>query len=254
MESIRTPFQGVWNIVRFNWHFYLAAFFAVSLLIASSIYLPQALSYLTLFLSVVVVCLSITSLLVSYFVYDLSKLYSLDWLSESKADSKSEIVNIHSGFDETSALLTQKFPYSKLTVFDFYDPSIHTEVSIKRARKAYPQFQGTQSIDATSIPLTDNSTDVVFLLLAAHEIRNHDERITFFKEINRILKEDGRVIVTEHLRDTANFLAYNLGAFHFYSKRSWLDCFAKTGFNVISEAKLTPFISKFTLEKNGIPR
>ena len=34
MENLRKPFQGILNIVRFNWHFYvLAAFFIGVLLV-----------------------------------------------------------------------------------------------------------------------------------------------------------------------------------------------------------------------------
>ena len=32
MDTVRKPFQGVWNIVRFNWHFYLFAFLALIIL------------------------------------------------------------------------------------------------------------------------------------------------------------------------------------------------------------------------------
>lgn len=44
------------------------------------------------------------SLLVSYYVYDLSDLYKLNWLHELVANLKRDlkIVNIHAGFDETS--------------------------------------------------------------------------------------------------------------------------------------------------------
>ena len=40
---------------------------------------------------------------------------------------------------------------------------------------------------------------------------------------------DGIVVVTEHLRDTANFLAYNMGAFHFHAHGTWLAAFAAAG-------------------------
>ncbi len=67
-----------------------------------------------------------------------------------------------------------------LQVFDFYDPHLHTEISIKRARKAYPAHPNTQSIQTSSIPLPNEVADSIFLVLAAHEIRNHAERARFF--------------------------------------------------------------------------
>ena len=62
------------------------------------------------------------SLLVSWYVYDLSNLYKLSWLFPNNDNIK--IVNIHAGFDETSVLLSAKFPNAELIVFDFYDQEI----------------------------------------------------------------------------------------------------------------------------------
>ena len=101
--------------------------------------------------------------------------------------------------------------------------------------------------------MESNSADKILLILAAHEIRNGNERIAFFKELNRIIKPTGQIYVTEHLRDTANFIAYNIGFFHFYSKKSWLDTFAKANLAISQEIKQTPFISTFILVKNGNP-
>lgn len=55
----------------------------------------------------------------------------------------------------------------------------------------------------------------------------------------------------EHLRNTPNFLAYNIGFFHFYSKAIWLKNFNTAKLKLVKEIKHTPFISIFVLEKNG---
>jgi hypothetical protein len=97
----------------------------------------------------------------------------------------------------------------------YYNPEKHTEISIKRARKAYPPFPETQEINSSNITLSDNVADKIFLILAAQEMRNEIERTIFFKEIKRILKPNGEVYITEYLRDAPNFLAYNIGFFSF---------------------------------------
>ncbi|MGH9946775.1 MAG: methyltransferase, partial [Pyrinomonadaceae bacterium] len=61
----------------------------------------------------------------------------------------------------------------------------------------------------------------------------------------------GRMVVVEHLRDSWNFISYNIGAFHFHSRSEWLNCFRVAGFAVEREKKLTPFITAFFLKKNG---
>ena len=207
MERIRTPFQGIGNIIRFNWHFYLIAFGLIVFIILSNKWVNETLRLLS-YIAVISISIStLISLLVSYYVYDVSDLYQLKWLEEMADKPSKSLVNIHAGFDETSVLLKDKFPDASLTVFDFYDPLQHTEVSIKRARKANPPFPQTQAITTTKIPLHNEAIDKIFVILSAHEIRDNQERIAFFKELNRILAPNGQLVVTEHLRDLPNFLA-----------------------------------------------
>ena len=249
MEKVRKPFQGVLNIVRFNWHFYVIAIIVILGCNFLTIILAKPYSTFIDMGSFLVAFLMLTSLFVSYYVYDLSGIYSLKWIN--KNNSATLIVNINAGFDETSSLLKDQFRNSKLIIFDFYNPEKHTEISIKRARKAYPPFPETEEINSSNIPLSDNVADKIFLIFAAHEIRNEIERTIFFKEIKRILKPNGEVYITEHLRDTPNFLAYNIGFFHFHSKNSWIKNFDEAQLKIKEEIKITPLITNFILVKNG---
>jgi len=249
MEKMRQPFQGVWNIMRFNWQFYVLSGGFLLLLIVLYNYLDMPLRLYLLIVGLLVLLPVIISLSVSYYVYDLSGLYELKWIDNNIPNDKIRMVNINAGFDETSVLLQQKFPNAQLEVLDFYDPKKHTEVSIKRARKAYPPFPGTISVATDHLPIADSTADKIFVIFAAHEIRNDNERIIFFRELKRLMKPTGEIIITEHLRDLANFMAYNIGFMHFYSKPTWLSIFGAAGLTVKKEQKLTPFISSFTLTK-----
>jgi SAM-dependent methyltransferase len=252
MEKIRKPFQGVWNIVRFNWHFYVLSIGAVLVLLLLSNYINPTFRLYSLAVAFLIFLPTFISLSVSYYVYDLSGLYNFNWVTDFIDTERNTIVNINAGFDETSILLNNKLPNSELLVFDFYDPKKHTEVSIKRARKAYALFPNTKSVTTNNLPTLDNSADKIFVIFAAHEIRNEQERIEFFKELKRVVKPTGEIIITEHLRDVPNFLSYNIGFLHFYSKQSWLHIFQLTELTLKSEEKITPFISTFTLTKYGI--
>lgn len=249
---MRSRFQGVWNIVRFNWHFFVGAGLCLILGLLLSFLLPDpAGSYLRR-LSIAAMIPVAVSLFVSWYVYDRSRLYDFKWLETNVDDSSLRVANIHAGFDETSRLLDARFPRAKILVFDFYDPLKHTEVSIRRARKASPPFPGTKAIATQRLPLDDASMDHVVLFLAAHEIRDEDERVTFFREIHRVLKPTGKAHVSEHLRDLPNFLAYNIGFFHFIPKLSWYRTFDKASLKLSEEIKHTPFITTFVLRKDGI--
>ena len=250
MDKVRKPFQGISNIIRFNWHFYLIAIVLILLILLLSVYSNSTIKSILQIFALLISITIFISLIVSYYVYDLSSFYKFRWIKNN--DDNISIININAGFDETSELLKRKFINSNLTALDFYNPKKHTEVSIKRARKKYPPYPNTKKTETSKIEIESNSIDKIFVILSAHEIRNEKERIAFFSELNRILNPKGQIIVIEHLRDISNFLAYNIGAFHFYSKSSWLNTFNKSKLRVISEIKNTPFISIFTLEKNGI--
>jgi SAM-dependent methyltransferase len=251
MERIRKPFQGVGNIILFNWHFYLLSIASLLLLILSYHFLDDRLNLYATILFFLISGTTFISLLVSFYVYDQSGLYKLKWLDTLQLDECNTIVNIHAGFDETSILLKGRYINSELVVFDFYNPVKHTEVSIKRARKAYSSFPGTIAISADRLPLKECSIDKIFVIFSAHEIRNEKERIHFFKELHRSLKPAGKIIVTEHLRDSLNFLAYNIGALHFYSRSTWLKTFDSAQLRIEKEIKITPFVTTFFLEKHG---
>lgn len=251
MERVRKPFQGVFNIIRFNWHFYAVSLGGLILVFLITLYFQPFFAfyiYLVLVLSLVSILIT---LIVSFYVYDLSNLYKLDWLNSLLPEKIERIVNINAGFDETTVLLEEKFENAETIVLDFYDASKHTEISIERARRAYPLNENAQKISTTKISLTDESANAIFLILSAHEIRGDEERTLFFKELERILRPNGKIVLTEHLRDLPNFLAYNIGAFHFHSEKTWLKNTREANLKLTRKIKITPFIKTFVFEKNG---
>jgi len=248
---MRRPFQGVLNVVRFNWPFYLLAAVVIGVLVLVRWNLSGVVATIGDILLLVVVGLTAISLLVTAYVYDLAGFYELRWLTDVPCRDGERVVNINAGFDETSSLLALRFPRAELIACDFYDPAKHTERSIARARRAYPPYRGTQTISTNEVPFADGATDKVFAIMSAHEIRDATERRKFFAELRRILASDGRVIVVEHLRDAANFLAYNIGALHFLPKSAWVAGFGAAGLKIDNEMKITPFLTAFFLKKNG---
>lgn len=248
MEVTRKPLQGVTNIVLFNWHFYLIAFLAFILLFLFQSIIPEQFRIFILFASIVALLTLIISLVVSYYIYDISNLYSLNWLPNSEFN---KVLNINAGFDETSQIIKDKFPTCELMICDFYDKEKHTEVSIKRARSAYPPLAGTIQVSTTKLPFKDNEFEYSFAILSAHEIRDKSERVQFFKEVKRVTKPNGQIFVTEHLRDLNNFLAYTIGFFHFHSKSTWKETFKLANLSIEREIKTTPFITTFILKTNG---
>ncbi|MGY6648543.1 class I SAM-dependent methyltransferase [Wenyingzhuangia sp. IMCC45574] len=242
MELTRRPLQGTVNIIRFNWHFYAISLGLISL---NTLLLDYR---LTPYVNSSILIPLILSLAVSCYIYDYSNLYELPWLDNL---NNTKILNVSAGFDETSELLKQKYPKATISKCDFHEPDKHTEVSIERARKIFPPSPETINVSTKQLPFASDSFDTILITFSAHEIRNEKERIHFFGELNRILKSNGTIYVTEHLRDIPNLMAYTIGIFHFYSKKSWIKAFTKSKLSIQQEIKTTPFISTFKLCKHG---
>ncbi len=237
------------TIAQFNWPFYVVA---VVVLIAS-------LTGFCLFpgLTLKLIC-GITfagvayflfgSLIISHFIYDRSDLYRWGWLDRAlRGANMRQTIFCHSGFDEASAELREKFGAVQWQVLDHFDEKQMTEVSIRRARAMFPPAPGTMPSRHDTWPVAAESANVVFGLLAIHELRSEVERSAWFAEARRCLRKDGLVVLVEHVRDMANFLAFGPGFLHFHSPASWRRCWENAGFRSVDEFRVTPFVRIFVL-------
>lgn len=110
--STRSRFAGVFKIVRFNVQFYIfsaVGLTGVSLLIASK-KLPPWLELVVLFGGAIVALWTLSSLLVSWYVYDHAGVTRWRWLPPRIAASPLRWANIHAGLDESTSALRQLFP------------------------------------------------------------------------------------------------------------------------------------------------
>jgi len=251
LRAHRKPLEGVYNIIRFNWPFY-----AVALIVVAGFFVVCGMGGFPIYLFwlPLPVCLvfnwALLSLLVSFIVYDASGLYKFDWLLDGLSEKPGRILNLHAGFDETSKGLRILFPDAELTIFDFYSPARSTEPSIARARSLRAAgAAGAVSVDISGWDLADSSQDLVHLFMAAHELRKPSDRELLFREIHRVLKPGGQLVIVEHLRDLANFIAFGPGFFHFYPRSEWLRVAGKCGFELRKEKKIETFVRVFYLCK-----
>jgi SAM-dependent methyltransferase len=244
---MRGHYKGMWNVVRFNWPQYaLGMAVAVAAAVISVMTTGMATLVLTS-LALLSVEAILVPLIVSHVIYDRSDLYELPWLDDLGPAWDGMALNINAGFDETSASIQRRFPHCALHVVDFYDADKHTEPSIERARAVSATFPGTRAVDAVRLPFPDGSIDLALAFLSLHEVRDASERVRALTEIHRTLKPTGRLVVTEHLRDVANFCAFNVGFFHFHSRSTWMRAFDQAALRVHATRRTTPFITTFIL-------
>lgn len=252
MEGVkRSRFQGVANVLRFNWTYY-AIGLAVTLVLVVVAANFQGTVHAIAFAAALLVTVSlILSIAATYYIYDRSELYELSWLDRLLPSAPSTILNIHAGFDETSEALYRKFPRANLRVFDCYDPKTSTEHSIERARSMQLASPAAERIAVTSLPVASASVDNIFLIFAAHEIRDAAMRTKFFRELKRTLRPNGAIVLLEHVRDIPNAIVYSFGVRHFYSVRTWIATIADAGLRVTRETRVTPFVRVFVIERGS---
>ena len=245
------PTDGLRQIVRFNWPFYAVATTAVVIIVSLTGRLPTgSATQGPLYAAAALALLWIVgSLAASWMVYDCSRLRRWDWIVEALSFRPRTWINIHSGLDESTPVLRTLLAGSRGRVFDIFDPVEMTEPSIARARRLARNAVEPEPVDFRHLPAPTGTIDAVLLLLSAHELRTDEARHALFTEIHRLLTPGGRVIVAEHLRDWANFVAFGPGFLHFHSRRTWRRCFSRAGLAIRAEFSITPFVRVFALER-----
>lgn len=240
----RRSLQGVTQIIRYNWTYYVVALIALAAgsVAASRLPLPASLTCILWLALGLTAFWTLSSILVSFYAYDCSPLYKWQWLRELFESHPQAWVNVHAGLDETTAVLRALFPASTGRIFDIYDPGKMTERSIERARQSCGTIEPSEKADFTALPIGNSECDAVFLIFAAHEIRDSAGRLEFFKELRRILKPGAKLVLVEHLRDAWNFGAYGPGFWHFYSRAEWVRSAENASLSIHAERSITPFV------------
>ncbi|QJE97935.1 class I SAM-dependent methyltransferase [Luteolibacter luteus] len=245
----RGPWQGMTNIIQFNARFYLMA----SVVLVAALVALFAASHMGVKLASLLAVLGagyfiFVSLGVSHLIYDRSDLYRWNWLDRAlKGAGRKQSVYCHSGLDEASEAIRERTSPDRWITLDHFDAVLMTEPSIHRARQLYPPTPETIPSTFDTWPVEAESTDVIFGLLAIHEFRSEDERGRWFREALRCLRPGGRIVIVEHLRNGANFLAFGPGFRHFHSAANWKRCWESAGLRAEDEFPITPWLRTFVL-------
>jgi SAM-dependent methyltransferase len=246
----RGRFQGVRQIIAFNWQWYVVGAGATLVLIIALLASERLASWRAVAVAglVLAVIWSVASLAASHWIYDRSCLREWRWVPDALAREPRRWCNLHCGLDESSSQLRQLFPNAESTVLDIFDPVQMTEKSLHRAR-VREGCGGAGLSEFRNLPLECGVMDAIFLMFAAHELRRPCARRELFAEVSRVLGADGEAIVAEHLRDLPNSAAFGPGAFHFFSAREWRRVFSEAGLQVRHEFNITPFVRVFILRR-----
>lgn len=242
-------FDGMLRVVRFNWPLYVAAaLVALALLLLAAQPAFAGVQAVFLLCSILVLLQTLLSLLASHWVYDRSALRDWRFLLELLDEQDSLcIVNVHSGYDETSGALRQLFAKADIATVDLYPALGRREPSIVRARKLYPPVAKSICETISDWPLSDSSVDFILIAFAAHEVRDLEQRELLFQQARRVLKPSGRIVLVEHVRDFPNFVAFSLGFMHFLPLAEWIRCASKSNLKIAKQYRITPLVAVLEL-------
>ena len=246
-RATRGPFDGVLQIVRYNWSLYVAAILGAVIVVGFVVVVhpPTVLADLLMLGAIAALFWLTLSLAVSHYVYDRSDLYHWEWIRDRVAPTTRCVVNVHAGLDETSLALHDMYPAAEVTILDIYDPTEMPEPSIARARREARSPLASVKADFRRLPLETASADLVTAIFVAHELRHAASKEAFFREAWRVLPPGGRLLLVEHLRDGWNLAAFGPGAFHFFPRHEWLRVAGATGFQLGEEFSRTVFVRAF---------
>jgi Methyltransferase domain len=246
---VRGRYQGVLQILHFNWRMYLAT--AGGLIAAALAWpvLPAAARVALLVGFAPAVFWMVASLVVSHYIYDRFPIYDLHWLEHALDHTPRRWINIHAGWDETSAALTAIFPDAVGEAVDLFDPEVMTESSIHEAHQACRATVPSTPARFDALPFENGTVDAAFAIFAAHELRKRSQRVKFFGELRRVLTAGGELLVMEHARDAWNFLAFGPGFLHFFAPREWRETVQAAGLEVRKEFAMTPFVHVFVMRR-----
>jgi len=247
----RGKWQGMLSIVRFNWPFYLvAALVFLGAIVGTFLSRDSWILFSCCAIAAGSGYFIFVSLGVSNLIYDRSDLYRWHWLERALGGEKhGRFVFCHSGFDEASVALRERLAETEWRILDHHDPATMTETSIRRARKLYPPTQGTEAAHFGKWPVGEGWADVVLGIMAIHEMRTVGERAQWFAEAKRCLTDAGRIIIVEHVRNAANFLAFGPGFLHFHSVKNWQRSWEGEGLRLMDGFRITPFVQVFVVGK-----
>ena len=239
---------GLRDVIWFNWPTYVAA--ALVVVAATAVLwtgLPAPANVLVALGGAFAAWWTVASILAAWWVFNASGVTRWGWVPE-RVGEPSRWLNLTSGFDDTTTRLRVALPRTQGQAVDLFDPLATHDATLRRARAAFPPPGGPLA-PGRPLPIRDSSLDVVFLLMAAHELEPAETRAAVFEDVARTLRPTGRLVIVEFPANRLNWTIFGPGAMHFEPAGTWRGLAGGAGLRRVDELELTPFVRGFVFEK-----
>jgi SAM-dependent methyltransferase len=178
------------------------------------------------------------------------KRYVKRLLQESNTTDAKVVADLHIGTYRHSYILSDLLPNATIHSIDCWEiPGEPHEIAIRDVRDLecsptdHPQILVDCSKDYT-LPLNDESCDVVVFGFGTHEIPNNGPLDKLFAEARRVLKPGGKVLMFEHGVDFHNVIIFGPVIGHVRPRHEWAERF-KANFADVGYARSSQAVDLF---------
>ncbi len=194
-------------------------------------------------------------------IWGAQRLYGVNGLNPNKILLKlsqtqvnDSVACIDLGLKQQALTVGAQLVSGKLYVLDVYNPQWNTGQALQRTRSYAPLTVSDPRIiwydsPINLLPLPNNSVTAVFLPQILSEFNQHGDRETLLREIRRILKPNGRLLLSERMTTQTNWLTLAPGITRMQPPEYWQTLLEETGFEIRRKEDLQGLISCWRANK-----
>lgn len=161
----------------------------------------------------------------------------------SQAKPTDRLAAIDLGLRQQAILLSSRLTTGRVTVIDVYNPRLTPNPALARARRQAPPTRQDPRLDwydgqFNLLPLPDSSVEAVFMFQVLSEFSQHGDRLALLREVRRILKPSGRLLVSEQTASWLNWLLVTSNAATLQHVSYWRGLLADAQMDVIRQEEI----------------
>lgn len=155
----------------------------------------------------------------------------------SQARPTDRLAAVDLGERRTALALASRLTSGKLFVLEVYHPQRTPGKPLVRLRQDAPAQTSDPRLEwydcsISLLPLPDNSVTAVFLPEILSHFEQRGDRTLLLREVHRILRAEGRLLLAERSRTRANLLAFGPFTLRLETDAYWRDLLIQTGFTI----------------------
>jgi ubiquinone/menaquinone biosynthesis C-methylase UbiE len=172
----------------------------------------------------------------------------------SQALPGDQLAMIDLGLRQQAILLSRSLTTGKITVVDVYNPQLTTDSALAHARREAPPAKTDPRLvwydgHFNLLPLPDASVEAVFMFQVLSEFNQHGDRQVLLREVRRILKPSGRLLITEQSASWLNWLLVRHGGANLQPVEYWQDLLQGAGFDILRQEQIQGLLNCLRADK-----